>query len=437
MKKILTCILFFTTIHIQAANRYDNLGGLMSVSSEPRSFFYIEQINDVWWFIDPGGKAFISKGVNHISYTADFSPALKYSPYAKTTQEKYGTQKEWATETAQRLRAWGFNTIGAWSNEIMRNQQIPYTVILNIASRAGGDWEKGVFPDVYSSKFRQAARHLAQTQCQKRRDDIYLLGYFTDNELRWGPDWRSQESLLISYLKFKPKTDGNEKAIEFLNERYPDIKAFNQAWGIDVESYDQVTQLKEIPKSQKRQDDEDAFQEQIARQYFIICRDAIKKYDPNHLILGCRFAGYAPKPVLLGMKDSVDAISYNSYSYRPPDNLLKRIYDITGKPILIGEFSFKAMDSGLPNTKGAGKAVKTQKDRAAGFTGYVSDLMKLPYMIGYHWFEYTDEPAEGRFDGENSNYGVVNIKDEPWEILTEEMTRTNNTIENIHLKNDQ
>ena len=116
--------------------------------------------------------------------------------------------------------------------------------------------------------FRQAARHLAQTQCQKRRDDIYLLGYFTDNELRWGPDWRSQESLLISYLKFKPKADGNKKAIEFLQERYPDIKAFNQAWGIDVESYDQITQLKEIPKSQKRQDDEAAFQEQIARQYF-------------------------------------------------------------------------------------------------------------------------------------------------------------------------
>ena len=42
-------------------------------------------------------------------------------------------------------------------------------------------------------------------------------------------------------------------------------------------------------------------------------------------------------------------------------------------------------------------------------------LAKLPYVIGFHWFEWFDEPAEGRkLDGENSNYGLVTINGTPF-----------------------
>ena len=53
-------------------------------------------------------------------------------------------------------------------------------------------------------------------------------------------------------------------------------------------------------------------------------------------------------------------------------------------------------------------------------------------MVGYHWFEYRDEPKEGRFDGENSNYGVVKIDFTPWEVLTARMTTVNAAIEARH-----
>jgi hypothetical protein len=102
---------------------------------------------------------------------------------------------------------------------------------------------------------------------------------------------------------------------------------------------------------------------------------------------------------------------------------------------MLTEFSFKAMDSGLPNTRGAGQPVKTQQDRADNFDTYVTELIKLPYAVGFHWFEYTDEPAEGRFDGENSNYGLVNIKDETWETLTKRMCEVNARLEVIHSGN--
>jgi agarase len=71
-------------------------------------------------------------------------------------------------------------------------------------------------------------------------------------------------------------------------------------------------------------------------------------------------------------------------------------------------------DVGLPNTKGAGLVVATQALRAEGYKNYTTILAKLPYVIGFHWFEWFDEPVEGRaLDGENSNYGLVNINGKP------------------------
>ena len=99
---------------------------------------------------------------------------------------------------------------------------------------------------------------------------------------------------------------------------------------------------------------------------------------------------------------------------------------------MLTEFSFKAQDSGLPNSKGAGKPLPTQEDRAKHFESYVNGLAQLPFLVGYQWFEYEDEPAEGRFDGENSNYGLVNIRDEPWTVLVERMTGVNAGLEDLH-----
>ena len=63
---------------------------------------------------------------------------------------------------------------------------------------------------------------------------------------------------------------------------------------------------------------------------------------------------------------------------------------------MLTEFSFKAMDSGLPNTKGAAKPVATQEDRANGLEKYVRDLSSLSGCVGFHWFQYRDQHREGR-----------------------------------------
>ncbi len=434
---LLTCLMIFIpTVHCDESSldKYDALGGWKKISSEPKRFFYVEEIDGIWWLINPAGNAFISKGVNHISYMADFAPELGYNPYGRNNQQKYGTAANWAEKAAKNLRQWNFNTVGSWPDKIMRRQEIPYTLILNIASKAGGNWQRGVFPDVYSKKFKRAARNTALTECRKLKNDIFLIGYFTDNELHWGPDWRTKNSLLIDYLLLDKDAPGRSQAVSFLKQKYKDINEFNQAWNVEAITFNGYVPSPPMPASQNRKKDETEFQRIVSAEYFRICHQEIKREDPNHLILGCRFAGKAPETVLESAGKYCDIITFNTYNFEPPKNTLKRIYQLTQRPVMVTEFSFKAMDSGLPNTKGAGRPVKTQADRAKHFTSFVKDLMKLPFMIGYHWFEYADEPKEGRFDGENSNYGLVNIKDKPYEILTQEMTKTNNIIEKCHLR---
>jgi hypothetical protein len=88
--------------------------------------------------------------------------------------------------------------------------------------------------------------------------------------------------------------------------------------------------------------------------------------------------------------------------------------------------------SGTRNTKGADVTVLTQEDRAKRYTRYVETLAKLPQVVGFHWFQWFDQPAKGRFDGEDSNYGIVDHADEPYEPLLAAMRRMNAAVAELH-----
>src|SRR4029079_6870822 len=46
-------------------------------------------------------------------------------------------------------------------------------------------------------------------------------------------------------------------------------------------------------------------------------------------------------------------------------------------------------------------------------------------VIGVHWFQYADEPRGGRDDGEDYNFGLVDIDDRPYELLTPALAAEN------------
>lgn len=433
-----------------------------------KGFYKVAQKNGRWWFIDPDGKPFISKGVTTVQFAQDRIRGNGEAPYETTCLAKYGNVETWRKAVVPRLMSWGFNTLGSWSDQELckiesGGKRMAYAPTINLGSEFvnvmqndNNAWLKGIFPDVFEPAFEKLAHESAMRQCAPYKDDPTILGWFTDNELRWGPDWRGKEELLTLFLALPEKAAGRKAAVEMFRERYKQIEKFNAVWKTPYASWDALSaggaikppyvrnavysQNAEVERESNLKDplraayvaDCEEFLTRLAERYFRITAEAIKAADPNHMNFGARFAYVPAKPVVVAAAKYLDVVSFNCYASDPRHVI--ESYAVFGKPLIIGEFSFKGKDSGLPNTKGAGPVLPTQKDRAAAFAHYVTQALANPNLVGYHWFEHCDEPKEGRFDGENSNFGVVNIKDEPYTVLVEQMTATNRDAEKLHQK---
>ncbi len=386
------------------AGERDVYGGLVSIRGKKTGFFHVERLDGRAWLITPDGNGFLSKGINHLSFNGDRGRKTGRHEYRERVEKKYGSAKAFRGAAVDRLRAWGFNTLGAWcDDDAARLHRIPYTKILNLAaSTTPGAWLEGKTADVFSEEFSAAVRKQAENLARPLASDPWLLGYFTDNELSFGPDWRLKTTLLERMLAFPEGAPGRKEAEKALAAHAGDSSAA-------------------APE----------FAGAYARRYFESCRDALRAADPNHMNLGCRFAGPPAKEVAAAAAGIVDVFSVNIYSHLPDLAVIERLAAAAGAPVLVGEFAFRGRDSGLPNSRGAGPVVETQADRASAFARFVERLLSSPHAVGYHWFEHQDEPAEGRFDGEDSNYGLVDIEDRPYAILVERMADVNARAEAV------
>ncbi len=446
---------------------------LMNTSLPPDShaqpspgFTRVEQRDGRWWFVDGQDKPFLSLGVDNVKFTPDHIRNTSVSPYGDACLKKYGSLEAWRKAVAQRLFDLGFNSLGAWSDQLVataadngRILTIAPTVDLGsgfVQQRTGtGAWLSGQFPDVFDPAFADYCRTAAVQRCTPLRDDAHLTGWFTDNELCWGPDWRSQDELLVRFLNAPEKSPGQVAAVALVRGRYPDVGAFNAVWKTAFASWDDVKgPIKNPypPAGHAKQNESDApqtgnpagddaarkhyhedsqaFQEQLADHYFQATADAVRAADPNHLVFGCRFAVNPGAAAIRAAGRHLDAISFNCYEHDPRATI--GIYAAAGRPVLIGEYSFRGDDTPLPNTKGAGPRVPTQKVRAAAFQAYATQALSEPALVGLHWFEHADEPVEGRFDGENSNYGIVNINDDLYPDLSAAMKEVNTQANDLH-----
>jgi agarase len=437
-------------------------GGRIDGGAAASGFFRVEQLDGVWWLIDPQGGRFISKGVCNVTFDPDHVRDTDRAPYAAACQRKYGSADSWRTAVARRLTSWGFNSLGAWSDAAVAAarpsrsaRQLAVAPIVHLGGAFISREErqtKGlvIFPDVFDPDFAVMVRQRAMDVCAPRRADPGLIGWFTDNELQWGPDWRNGQELLTYFLN-RPGSAGRAAAIRFLRERYATVARFKKVWGVPASRWDDLSSLdppyrrnglhEQDPDAERRRNladprraafiaDCDAFAGVVAERYFSITASAVRGADPHHLVLGPRF-GYLPPPDVMAVAGgNLDVIGFNAYDADPVGKI--DAYAQTGRPCLIGEFSFRGDDSGLPNTRGGGLRVATQKDRAKGFARYVTAGLQRRNLVGYHWFEHADQPAEGRFDGENSNYGTVTIDDEVYGELTRAMTALNARAEKIH-----
>jgi len=400
------------------------------------NFYSVTWKDSKAWFQTPEGFPFLSMGVNAIADQSYRAPNEDY--YNPVKNQYQGSVLAWDKVVLKRLQAWKFNSLGAWCDDSLLNQKLPYVYMTYLAR--GSDWDR-VLDNVFSPDFEAQVRQKAAA-LSRFKNDPYLIGYFLDNELPWWGQygWRAegQKTLLEKYAGALLDESAETALVGFFKNRYQDnIQAFNDAWDTAYPSFDALGgPLTLQVKTRQQKSDANAWAGVVAERYFSVTTQALREVDPNHLILGVRFASEAPWEVVAACGKYCDVVSVNQYqkSGHIDKTLLDDFYIESGRPILISEYSFSASQnqSGDPNTHGADVAVPTQKQRAQNLDTFAREALDLPYLVGLHWFEWADESPEGRFDGEDQNYGLVDLKDAPYALVTQQHEKLNGLAPALH-----
>ena len=369
---------------------YSPHGGWVQRKQSATGFFHTARIEGRWWLVDPDGHLFWSAGMDCVRYrdptrvkgremlfaklppgageTADF-----YQAHVRLRHGEEDFLARWKAAQARRLKAWGFNTIGNWSDAALFEQpEMPFVTNVRVG-RSRKNWQG--FPDVYAEEFLRSAEEDARAQCARFRQQPRLIGYFIGNEPRW-----PYRNLIDLILRDAEPSATQDFVRRFLAEKGDSAPAREQ------------------------------LMETLSRRYFQVVCTAIKKADPNHLTLGIRWAGAAPDAVLRA-NDVFDVFSINIYRFEPPAEQIQKAARLTGRPVLIGEFHFGAAERGYAPSL---VMVRDQTERGVAYQYYLEQAAAQPDIVGVHYFQMVDQPVTGRFDGENYNLGFVNQQDLPY-----------------------
>lgn len=395
--------------------RYCRYGGYLGTQAKATGFFRVEKVDGKWWFVDPDGHLFFSAGADVITASSGTSVRGREElfaslPPAETSRQRSGQRggasfytwnlarrfgpdwvQPWIDLTARRMSAWGFNTIGNWSDQRLADaHRKPYVV--NLRGWGIESSPMGV-PDVYAPDFERKIDQAAAEQCEQRKNDPYLLGYFVGNE----PPWPEQESVAVDALLAGPQ-----------NATERELKAFLAAG-------DTLERCR-------------AFLYHAYEKFIDAVNAAVRKHDPNHLNLGLRFnSNNAPE--IIRASHNFDVYSLNSYSYAVNQSEIDKVRRLIDRPIMVGEFHFGTPGRGL--TAGLVQA-RNQEERGVAYRYYVENAAADPAVIGTHWFQWIDEPSTGRSDGENYNIGVVDVTDRPYRELVEAIQATHRRLLALH-----
>ncbi len=395
---------------------YSKYGGQINKRVRAKGFFYTQKLRDRWWLVDPEGNLFLHVGVCGVRKG-------RSRVSQKPAKERFGTWEKWAEFSTTILAEHGFNGTGGWSDaHLLRtaSHRLAYTLSWNFMGSFGRSkrlvWQEPghlgypnrcipVFHPDFEKFCDDYARQLAAT-----KDDPWLVGHFSDNELPVVPDMLDRSLQLDANnpdLRY-----GYEAAKEWLNKRKG-----------------KEAMLKDITDA-----DRQAFLAYAFERYYRITTNVIRKYDSNHLCLGSRLHGRALRlpHIFRAAGKYLDVIAVNYYgAWGPNPEKMAMWSRESGKPFMITEFYAKGQDSGLPNNSGAGWLVPTQKDRAWFYQHFTIGLLESGSCVGWHWFKYRDNnPQDLSTDPSNrdSNKGIVNYQYEPYFMLLEDMRQLNNQV---------
>ena len=392
-----------------------------------------------WWFLSPTGeREFLNAVTTVVPYQQGRLPGADYVS-RDWTGEVTGSMSEgdtaaWAAATLPRLKAAGFKAIGAWSHPAFHdpaiNPDLPITRDLNLWTYTWGEGKR-----VFHPEFRRIVEEAVVKQVTPLRESRTLVGYFTDNELTWGDD---RVGPRVYFDGLAPNDPSRRAVVATIHDLWPTLAEASRQMDVELQDWSDLDAFAALPVGPGYDTLYRAFAERVSTEYFKITSELVRKHDPNHLILGVRYRGYVIQEVVRGQAGHTDLVSINYYvgDARLDRELFESLHaESGGQPVMIGEYSFHALDgrSGNRNTFGFVAQVGDQTARAEGYEAMTRRLASVPFIVGADWFQWNDEPASGRrMDGEDVNFGIVDVDDHEYEALTDAIIRLAPKLNDLH-----
>ncbi|HSI87060.1 MAG: sugar-binding protein [Candidatus Methylacidiphilales bacterium] len=453
----------------------DRFGGLAGSGEKYKlratGFFRLDKVNDRHVMVTPDGNVYFQLAICGIASTDDFTTVKGreniyawlpdksdteftsawreskpdwgiFSFYIANWIRKNGkpfTMEDWTAQAVQRMRSWGFNSIGAFSSntEAMKSANIPTVSFLPLGPGNGVQHlpdkigAASVLDPFYPGTEEALDKRFAGGVASRSKDPL-LIGYFLGNEQHF----ELLPKLIPSYKA--SKVAAKARLVDVLKEKYKDIAAFNKAWN-PAKPFASFDDLKEEPlfvRTDAGAADMKAFYEQYLEAYFSMVERVFRKHDPNHLIIGSRLTpGTTNNELAVKISGKyTDVVSINYYTFEIEKGFLTRAYEWSGKkPMIFSEWYYSTRDHGL----NGGNNVEDQEVRGKAYRNYIEQSAALPFVVGSQWFIYTDQSITGRFfegfHGEGANTGFVDVTDRPYAQLVAAAKTSNERIYDVML----
>jgi len=271
------------------------------------------------------------------------------------------------------------------------------------------------------------------------KNSPYRIGYFSDNEVGW---WAG--ALFLFYSEKPGDNFTKQRWVAMLRQDYGgDWSRFTADFipPPGVGSWDELLRSKDYTHMQPGGHGIAAVREWtgiVSEHYYALAEKAIRAADPDALYFGDRLPIYYDPAAVRAEARHVDAIAAN-YNPDASDGWIAHYFWdgleklSGGKPILVTEWFFAANQNRTGNkNNGHLMTVETQAERARGAAAADANFAAIPAVIGTHWFQYYDHPKGGRPDGEDYDFGLVDINDRVYEQVTAALTETNRRVPQIH-----
>jgi hypothetical protein len=383
------------------------------------------------WLVTPCGERFFSLGVNVLD--GGYPEREKAGRTWYSWKAFAPTLGDWTAETRRRLLSWGFNSAGGWALP-PETLKLPTVINLELGRLARFHWF-----DPFDPETERRMNALARELVAPYRESPYRIGYFSDNEVGW---WAG--ALFVFYSSKPASSFTKQRWVELLRRDYSgDWSRFAADFlpPTGVDSWEALLTTTERIRMKPGGSGIRAVREWaavVAEHYYTLAERAIRAADPDALFFGDRLPIYYDPAAVRAMAPHVDAIATN-YNVDSSDGwIADYFFDglrklSGGKPALVSEWFFAARENRTGNrNNGHLMTVATQEERAAGAAAAARQFAAVPELIGIHWFQYYDHPKGGRGDGEDYDFGLVDINDRPYEQLTSALAAANRQIPQIH-----